>query len=85
MQDSGSQVSFERDIRPLFRSLDIEHMEPMDVVLDDYGYMSDPTNAQRVYDYLVGDQQPQMPIGGPYWNEEQLELFSKWMSGGYKP
>lgn len=77
-------VTFEKDIKPLFRPIDIEHMDPMGVLLDDYGYMSDPGNAQDVYDFLTGDKEPQMPIGGPYWSKEQLDLFSKWMSGGYK-
>ena len=35
------QVSFERDIRPLFRDVDIEHMEVHGVKLDDYTFMTD--------------------------------------------
>lgn len=79
---SSPTVSFERDIKPLFRPIDIEHMEPMGVLLDDYAYMSDPANAQAVLDFLTGKSQPQMPIGGPYWDQKQLDLFSQWMSGG---
>ena len=30
------QVSFARDIRPLFRDVDISHMEPHGIKLDDY-------------------------------------------------
>jgi hypothetical protein len=84
MEMQMDDVSFERDIKPLFRPIDVEHMEPMGVLLDDHGYMSDPSNAQSVYDFLTGDKQPQMPIGGPYWSKDQLDLFSRWMSGGYK-
>ena len=84
MAESKS-VSFERDVRPLFRSVDIDHMEPMGVLLDDFEYMSDPGNAKRVYEFLNGDEQPQMPIDGPYWTEEQLGLFRDWMSGGFQP
>jgi len=83
MQDR--EVSFERDIRPLFRQIDVDHMDPMGVTLGDYEWMSDAGNAQSVYDYLSGAQEPQMPPGGPYWSEEQLETFSRWMSGGRKP
>ncbi|HWZ78324.1 MAG TPA: hypothetical protein VNX87_17405 [Candidatus Sulfotelmatobacter sp.] len=36
-------VSFERDIRPLFRQIDIDHMNKHDVLLDNYTYMSDPS------------------------------------------
>jgi hypothetical protein len=83
MPDSD-HVSFARDIRPLFRAVDIEHMEPMGVALDDYDFMSDPDNAQKVYDSLLETAQPRMPIGGPYWSKEQLDLYSRWMSGGRK-
>jgi hypothetical protein len=49
-------VSFATDIKPLFRPIDIAHMKPHGVKLDDYPYMSDPANnhqnAQDVQDAL---------------------------------
>ena len=33
-----NKVSFARDVRPLFQSVDIEHMKGMDILLDDYKY-----------------------------------------------
>jgi len=69
----------------MFRKVDINHMQPMGVLLDDYAYMSTPPNAQNVYSYLTGNSQPQMPIGGPYWTAEQLAVFDRWMNTGYKP
>lgn len=83
--EEKSAVSFAKDILPLFRSMDIDHMSPMGVLLDDYSYMSDPANAKSVYEYLSGAQEPQMPPGGPYWSADQLALFERWMSGGCKP
>ncbi len=82
MQSSNDSVSFERDIKPLFREIDLDHMTPMGVALDDYDYMSDAANAQSVYEFLTGDQEPRMPIGGPYWSQEQLELFARWLEAG---
>lgn len=78
-------ISFERDIRPLFRPMDIQHMSPMDVLLDDYAYMSNAQNAQAVYEFLNGTKQPQMPPGGPFWSDEQLKLFAQWMEQGRQP
>jgi hypothetical protein len=78
-------TSFERDIRPLFRPLDIEHMSGMDVLLDDYTYMSNAANAQAVLEYLNGTQQPQMPPGGPFWSDEKLKLFAQWIEQGRRP
>ena len=78
-------VSFARDIRPLFRKEDIEHMKPMGILLDDFKYMSNSDNAQSVYDSLTGETQPQMPMNGPYWSQDKLDLFQKWMKNGYQP
>jgi len=78
-------LSFERDIRPLFRPVDVKHMSAMDVLLDDYTYMSDAQNAKAVLEWLNGTRQPQMPPGGPFWSEEQLNLFSQWMEQGRRP
>ena len=79
-------VSFKKDIRPLFRQIDIDHMNKHNVLLDDYTYMSDPSgdhgNAQAVEDSLV---QQSMPPGGPYWSAQQLNLFKQWRSDGYRP
>jgi hypothetical protein len=78
-------VSFAKDIKPLFRAVDIQHMKPHGVFLDDYAYMSDATdnhgNAQGVYDQLSSQS---MPPGGPFWTTAQLTLFSNWMQGGYQ-
>ena len=78
-------VSFNNDIKPLFRSIDIEHMKRYRVVLDDYAYMSDASgdhaNAKAVLNVLTNKQ---MPPGGPFWTQTQLGLFAKWMSDGYK-
>jgi len=35
-------VSFARDILPMFRPIDIEHISKHNILLDDYTYMSDP-------------------------------------------
>src|SRR5262249_9228695 len=84
-----SNVSFARDIRPLFRSVDIEHMKGMDILLDDYKYMSDATNqyenAHRVYDSLTGKTQPRMPRKGREWTKETCDLFKNGMKGGCPP
>jgi hypothetical protein len=82
-------VSFDRDVRTLFRQIDIDHMSPYGVLLADYSYMSLPdnnhANAQDVLDFLSGKKQPQMPIGGPFWDSTKLSLYQRWMDDGYKP
>jgi hypothetical protein len=64
-------------------------MKEMDILLDDYKYMSDATNhfenAQRVYNALTGKTEPRMPPNGPYWAKDKLDLFETWMQGGCQP
>jgi hypothetical protein len=79
-------VSFENDIKPLFRAIDIDHMKRLGFLLDDYSYMSDSTNnhqnAQKTLDQLSSHK---MPPHGPFWSQDKLDLFSQWISDGYKP
>jgi hypothetical protein len=81
------QVSFSADIKPLFRAIDVAHMRPFSVELDDYTYMSNPDNASRVLATLSphDGEPPSMPPGGPYWSTAQLALFEQWQNGGYQP
>ena len=76
-------VSFAKDIKPLFRPIDIDHMKEF-VPLDDYAYMSKPDNANAVLQTVEGNP-PSMPPGGPYWTADQVALFRKWMADGYQP
>jgi hypothetical protein len=41
----ATPVSYAKATRPLFRQVDIDHMKPFDVKLNDYGWMSDPDVA----------------------------------------
>jgi hypothetical protein len=79
-------ISFEKDIKPLFRTIDVEHMKRGDVLLDDYAYMSDASrgyaNAKAVLDTVKNQT---MPPGGPFWPQDKVDLFAKWMTDGYKP
>ena len=85
MADSPTTVSFASDILPLFRQIDIDHMAPLGVTLDDYAYMSQPANAEHVLASLKDGFTPRMPPGGPYWNDEQLQLLANWIAGGCAP
>ncbi len=77
-------VSFAKDIKPLFRQIDIDHMKQGDFPLDDYVFMSDPSHANLVLQTVEGNP-PSMPPGGPYWTADQVALFKKWIDEGYQP
>jgi hypothetical protein len=79
-------VSFAADITPLFRAIDISHMKPFGVELDDYSYMSNSDNANTVLATLSphNSESPSMPPGGPYWTAAQLALFAQRQKDGYQ-
>jgi hypothetical protein len=81
------KVSFADDIKSLFRAIDIAHMKPFGVELDNYTYMSNTNNANSVLANLSSHngEPPSMPPGGPYWTKDQLALFTKWQEEGYQP
>ena len=81
------KVSFARDIRPLFRAIDISHMKSYGIKLDDYIFMSKPDIANKVFRTLSphDGHPPVMPPGGPYWTTDQLALFAHWQKDGYQP
>jgi hypothetical protein len=87
-------VSFESDIVPLFRPMDIQCMKGLkakEVFLADYGFMSAKdaegsyANANKVLAFLKGTKTPRMPFGGPYWSDQSIDLFQSWITGGCKP
>jgi hypothetical protein len=72
--------SFKTDILPLFRQLDIDCMSEHHVYLDSFEWMSNPTNAQNVYDHLTGTTKPKMPPGKGAWDKTKLQKFNDWMT-----
>jgi hypothetical protein len=78
-------VTFQTDILPLFTSMDIEHMSRAQVSLDDYSYMSQPDNANRVYEQVSSGHMPPSDSGEQPWSEDKVQLFKTWMDGGYQP
>jgi hypothetical protein len=78
-------VSFKTDILPLFTSMDVEHMTRVEVLLDDYAYMSQRDNAAGVYEQVSSGRMPPSGSGEQPWSEDKVELFKEWMDGGYAP
>ena len=76
----GTGVSFEHDIRPLFRdSPDIESMQRFG--LDLSSYQDVKSRASAIYERLVDGS---MPCDEP-WPEERITLFKRWMEEGMAP
>ena len=68
-------MSFERDIRPLFRSEDIDSMS---FAFDLSSYEDVRSNAQEIYERVA---EGTMPCDVP-WEEQQVTRFREWMDAG---
>ena len=77
-------VSFARDIRSLFTSMDIVHMKDLGVALDDYGYIRDPGHAHQVLDAVSTRILPPRRSGEPPWSPENVQLLRDWIAAGYQ-
>lgn len=74
-RSDAATPSFERDIRPLFREMDIAEMT----------FLMDLTNVDDVRDYAeaIHDRvaDGSMPCDGP-WDAEKVQLFRTWIDRG---
>jgi hypothetical protein len=75
---ANPDVSFAKDIRPLFREKDIDAMKKaFDLSdYDDVRSFADPI--------LMKLRSGSMPCDGA-WPPEQVDLFRRWVQGGRKP
>jgi hypothetical protein len=72
---SDGAVSYETDIRPLFRDKDRERME---FAFDLWSYEDVKDNAEAILERL---EEGDMPCDGA-WPEEQVSLFKRWVGSG---
>jgi hypothetical protein len=73
-----TDVSFGRDIRPLFRAEDVESMS---FAFDLSSYDDVRDHAEQIYERLA---EGTMPCDEP-WNELDIYQFRSWIDDGAKP
>ncbi len=73
-----SHVSFESDIKPLFRYKDINAMRNR---FDLSSYDDVKANADLIFSRIDDGT---MPCDSP-WEEDKVSLFTSWIEGGCKP
>jgi hypothetical protein len=72
---SDAAVSYEADIKPLFRDKDRERME---FAFDLWSYGDVKDNADAILERL---EEGTMPCDGE-WPEQQVALFKRWVEAG---
>jgi len=70
-------LSFEKDIKPLFREEDVDVMMSISD-LDLWKYENVRTDAQNIYERLADES---MPCDEP-WPQEQIIRFKQWIDEG---
>jgi hypothetical protein len=75
-----AQVSFDKDIKPLFTETDRDHMEFM---FDLWSYKDAKSNADDIYDAVSNGRMP--PQAGQQWSKDKVDLFKQWIDDGYQP
>ena len=74
----AQQLSFARDIQPLFRDRDIQSMK---FAFDLTSYEDVRTHAESIYAALAAGQ---MPCDGA-WADEDVQRFRSWLDTGALP
>src|SRR5512133_1239105 len=77
-EQMGNQVTYEQDIRPLFRDRDIQSMS---FAFDLASYDDVRANAEAIYQRLAAGS---MPCDGR-WPAEDVERFRTWIDNGSPP
>jgi hypothetical protein len=72
---STELVSFERDVKPLFRERDRGAMSSL---FDLWSYDDVNANSDGILDVLESGS---MPCDGP-WDSDRVETFRRWAQGG---
>jgi hypothetical protein len=75
MTENAGAVSFERDIKPLFRERDRDSMK---WAFDLWSHDEVTANGDAILGRL---RDGSMPCDGT-WPEEQIELFQRWVDSG---
>jgi hypothetical protein len=76
--EAGHAVSFQADIKPLFRASD---RDAMMTAFDLWSYADVSANGAKIAEQL---QAGTMPCDGA-WPADHVALFTDWLNGGSKP
>lgn len=78
-----SNLSFAKDIRPMFTDLDVDHMKPTGLDLSDWQSVKD--HADAIYTTVTSGAMPPMTSGEPRWTPEMCGRFKQWQNEGCPP
>jgi hypothetical protein len=79
----ADELSFAKDIRPMFTDMDVEHMKPLGMDLSDYADVKAKSDA--IYEVVSYGSMPPRGSGEDRWSAETCERFKQWRDQGCPP
>lgn len=79
--DNSKKVTFKKHIRPLFTNHDIESMA---FHFDLSKYEDVKAYGDAIYERVKDGSMPCRGHGHGPWSKKKVELFKRWIDGGYK-
>lgn len=78
-------LSFEKDIKPMFTDMDVDHMSRMGTKFKLNDYASVKRKAPAIYTRVKNGSMPPPSSGEKRWTDEMVAKFKQWMDEGYNP
>lgn len=78
-------LSFATDIKPLFTTMDQDHMLNQVGLFDLWKYDDVKANADAILAAVKDGSMPPSGSGEPAWPPSQVDKFKQWMDGGFQP
>jgi hypothetical protein len=75
---NGEQLSFARDIRPMFTDIDIAHMKIAGIDLSDRNEVM--THADAIYQTVSTGAMPPPSSGEAPWTADMCDRFKRWQA-----
>jgi hypothetical protein len=79
----ADSLSFEKDIRPMFTDMDVEHMKPFGIDLSSRDDVE--ANGDSIFETVSYGSMPPRNSGEPRWTPEMCERFKAWREQGCPP
>jgi hypothetical protein len=78
MSNTGGPLSFATDIRPMFKDVDVRHMQPHGFDLS--SYVDVKLKAQAIYKAVSSRSMPPNPDDA--WSQPMCAMFKDWIDQG---
>jgi hypothetical protein len=78
----SATLGFARDIRPMFTSMDVDHMKK---VMDLSDRDSVFQHAEAIYESVSSGRMPPASCGEPRWTPDMCAKFKTWQEQGGPP